>query len=128
MDASKKGFGAVILQDNKPIYFTSRSLTPAEKNYQNLERECMAVIWGMEKFHFYRYGKEFLLQMDQKPLTSIFKKHLVDVSPRVQRIVMHSWPYMFQMEWIPGKDNAIEDRHLSISSSQKLSCLYTKST
>ena len=43
-DALKKGFGAVILQDNKPIYFTSRSLTPAEKNYQNLERACMAAI------------------------------------------------------------------------------------
>ena len=79
MDASKKGFGAVILQDNKPIYFTSRNLTSAEKNYQNLEWECMAAIWGMEKFHFYLNSKEFLLQMDQKPLTSIFKKHLVDV-------------------------------------------------
>ena len=39
MDASKKGFGTIILQDNKPIYFASRSLTPAEKNYQNLEQE-----------------------------------------------------------------------------------------
>ena len=64
MDASKRGFGTIILQDNKPIYFASRSLTPVEKNYQNLERECMAVIWGMEKFHFYLYGKEFLLQTD----------------------------------------------------------------
>ena len=109
MDASKKGFGAIILQDNKPIYFTFRSLTLAEKNYQNLEWECMAAIWGMEKFHFYLYGKEFLLQTDQKPLTSIFKKHLVDVSPRVWRIAMRSWPYMFKMEWIPGKDNAIAD-------------------
>ena len=70
MDASKKGFGTIILQDNKPIYFASRGLTLVEKNYQNLERECMAAKWGMEKFHFYLYGKEFLLQMDQKPLTS----------------------------------------------------------
>ena len=114
-DASKKGFGAVILQDNKPIYFTSRNLTLAKKNYQNLERECMAVIWGMEKFHFYLYGKEFLLQTDQKPLTSIFKKHLVDVSPRVRRIAMRSWPYTFKTEWIPGKDNAIADRLSRVS-------------
>ena len=69
----------------------------------------MAAIWGMEKFHFYLYVKEFLLQMDQKPLTSIFKKHLVDVSRRVWRIAMHSWPYVFKTEWIPGKDNAIAD-------------------
>ena len=69
----------------------------------------MAAIWGMEKFHFYLYGKEFLLQMDQKPLTSIFKKHIVDVSLRVRRIAMRSWPYTFKTEWIPGKDNAIAD-------------------
>ena len=69
----------------------------------------MAAIWGMQKFHFYLYGKEFLLQTDQKPLTSIFKKHLVDVSPRVWRITMHSWLYMFKMEWILGKDNIIAD-------------------
>ena len=114
-DALKKGFGAVILRDNKPMYFASRSLTPAEKNYQNLERECMAVIWGMEKFNFYLYGKEFLLQTDQRPLTSIFKKHMVNVSPRIGRIAMCSWPYMFKTEWIPGKDNAIADRLSRVS-------------
>ena len=69
----------------------------------------MAAIWGMEKFHFYLYGKEFLPQMDQRSLTSIFKKHMVDVLPRIRRIMMHSWPYMFKTEWIPGKDNAIAD-------------------
>ena len=75
----------------------------------------MAVIWGMEKFHFYLYGKEFLLQTDQRPLTSIFKKHMVDVSPRIWRIAMHSWPYTFKTEWIPGKDNAIADRLSRVS-------------
>ena len=48
-DASKKGFGAVILQEEQPIYYSSRSLTSAEKNYQNLEREAQAAVWGMEK-------------------------------------------------------------------------------
>ena len=52
-DASKKGLGAVILQDLKPVMFTLRALTGAEKNYQNLERECLATIWGMEKFHYF---------------------------------------------------------------------------
>ena len=49
-DASKKGLGAVILQDLKLVMFASRALTGAEKNYQNLERECLATIWGMENF------------------------------------------------------------------------------
>ena len=82
-DASKKGLGAVILQDSKPVMFASRALTRAEKNYQNLERECLATIWGMEKFHYFLYGKHFMLETDQKPLASIYKKHMVDISPRI---------------------------------------------
>ena len=39
----------------------------------------------MEKFHCFLYGKEFTLETDQKPLVSIYKKHMVDISPRVQK-------------------------------------------
>ena len=108
-DASKKGFGAVLIQDNKPVYFASRTLTPSEKNYQNLERKCMAAVWGMEKFHYYLYGGHFTLQTDQKPLVAIFKKHLCDVSPRIQRIAIRSWQYDFNTVWIKGKLNVIAD-------------------
>ena len=76
-DASKKGFGAVILQEEQPIYYASRALTSAEKNYQNLEREAQAAVWGMEKFHYFLYGRKFILQTDQKPLVSIFRKHMM---------------------------------------------------
>ena len=64
-DASKKGFGAVILQEEQPIYYASRALTSAEKNYQNLEHEAQAAVWGMEKFHYFLYGRKFILQTDQ---------------------------------------------------------------
>ena len=56
-NASKKGLGAVLLQNSKPVMFMSRALTGSERNYQNLERECLATIWGMEKFHYFLYGK-----------------------------------------------------------------------
>ena len=108
-DASKKGFGAVLLQAGKPVYFASRSLTTTEQNYQNLEREAMAAIWGMEKFHYFLYGRRFILQTDQKPLEAIFRKHLVDVSPRIQRIAIRSWPYDFETQWIKGKLNVVAD-------------------
>ena len=87
-DVSKKGFGAVILQEEQPIYYASRALTSAEKNYQNLEREAQAAVWAMEKFHYFLYGRKFILQTDQKPLVSIFRKHMIDVSPRIQRITI----------------------------------------
>ena len=100
-DASKKGFGAVILQEEQPIYYASRALTSAEKNYQNLEREAQAAVWGMEKFHYFLYGRKFILQTDQKPLVSIFRKHMIDVSPRIQRITIRAWQYDFEPQHIP---------------------------
>ena len=45
-NASKKGLGAVLLQNSKPVISASRALTGSERNYQNLERECLATIWG----------------------------------------------------------------------------------
>ena len=69
----------------------------------------MAAVWGMEKFHYFLYGRHFILQTDQKPLVSIFKKHMVDVSPRIQRLAIRTWQYDFTPEWIPGKQNLISD-------------------
>ena len=108
-DASKKRFGAVILQEKQPIYYASRALTSAEKNYQNLEREAQAAVWGMEKFHYFLYGRKFILQTDQKPLVSIFRKHMIDVSPRIQRITIRAWQYEFEPQHIPGRNNVISD-------------------
>ena len=108
-DVSKKGFGAVILQEEQPIYYASRALTSAEKNYQNLECEAQAAVWGMEKFHYFLYGRKFILQTDQKPLVSIFRKHMIDVSPRIQRITIRAWQYDFIPQHIPGKINVIAD-------------------
>ena len=59
----------------------------------------------MEKFHYFLYGKEFTLETDQKPLVSIYKKHMVDISPRVQRLIVRSFPYQpFNVIYKKGKD------------------------
>ena len=91
-DASKKGLGAVLLQNSKPVMFASRALTGSERNYQNLECECLAKIWVMEKFHYFLYGKEFTLETDQKPMVSIYKKHMGEISPRIQILIVRSFP------------------------------------
>ena len=58
----------------------------------------------MEKFHYFLYGKEFTLETDQKPLVSIYKKHMVDISPRVQRLIVRSFPYLpFKVVYKKGK-------------------------
>ena len=64
----------------------------------------------MEKFHYFLYGKEFTLETDQKPLASIYKKHMVDISPRVQRLIVRSFPYLpFKVVYKKGKDIPVVD-------------------
>ena len=109
-NASKKGLGAVLLQNSKPVMFVSRALTGSERNYQNLERECLATIWGMEKFHYFLYGKEFTLETDQKPLVSIYRKHMMEILPRIQRIVVGSFPYQpFDVQYRKGMEIPLAD-------------------
>ena len=109
-DASKKGLGACLTQNGKVVCYASRALTKTEQNYQNLEREALGTIWGMEKFHYFLYGKEFTSETDQKPLVSIYKKHMVDISPRVQRLIVSSFPYLpFHVVYKKGKDIPVAD-------------------
>ena len=109
-DASKKGLGACLIQNGKVVCYASRALTKTEQNYQNLEREALGNIWGLEKFHYFLYGKEFTLETDHKPLVSIYKKHMVDISPRVQRLIVRSFPYQpFTVIYKKGKNIPVAD-------------------
>ena len=64
----------------------------------------------MEKFHCFLYGKEFTLETDQKPLVSTYKKHMIDISPRVQRLIVRSLPYLpFKVLYKKGIDIPLAD-------------------
>ena len=64
----------------------------------------------MEKFHYFLYGKKFTLETDQKPLVSIYKKHMIDISPRVQRLIVRSFPYLpFKVVYRKGTDIPVAD-------------------
>ena len=99
----KKGLGAVLIQNGTPIHFATRAISSTKSNYQNLEHETLGTIWGMEKFHYFLYGNKFTLETDQKPLVSIYQKHLVDVSPRIQRLIIRALSYNFHIVYVPGK-------------------------
>ena len=77
-------------ENDRVICFAPLFLTETEQNYQNLEREALGTILGMGKFHYFVYGKEFTLETDQKPLVTIYKKHMIDISPRVQRLTVNN--------------------------------------
>lgn len=58
VDASQHAIGAVLLQNNHPIAYASRSLSTSEKNYPQIEKEAQAIRFACKKFHSYIYGKE----------------------------------------------------------------------
>ncbi|GBN33495.1 Retrovirus-related Pol polyprotein from transposon 17.6 [Araneus ventricosus] len=75
-DASPVGVAAVLshIVDNveNPVAFASRSLTEAERNYSQLDREALAIIFGVSHFINYIYGRHFVLITDNQPLSRIF--------------------------------------------------------
>ena len=78
-DASPYGVGAMLSQyqddeTEKPVAFASRSLSKAEKNYSHLEKEGLAVIFGVKHFHQYLYGRRFTILTDHQPLRRLLVK------------------------------------------------------
>ena len=108
-NASCKGLGACLLQNEKPVYFASKALTEMQKGYVMIELESLAVAWPMEKFHHFLYGNEFTLETNQKPLEVILSKSLNQATPRLQRILIRTFPYHFKIRYIPGVNNQVAD-------------------
>jgi hypothetical protein len=76
-DASHYGIGATLMHrfpngTTRAIAYASRTLSPAEKNYSQIEKEGLAIVWGTEKYHKYLCGRKFELHTDHEPLLSIF--------------------------------------------------------
>ena len=116
VDASQRGIGAVLLQANGPVEFASKLLSEAESRYSNIEREMLTVLFGLEKFHYYAYGRPVVVESDHKPLEAISKKHLSSAPPRLARMLLRIQKYDVQIKHLPGKDIPVADALSRISS------------
>jgi hypothetical protein len=74
-----------------------------EKNYPQIDLELLAVVWALERFNLFTYGRHVTVKTDHSPLTRIVKKPLADLSIQQQRLVARSLRYDFDLLYQPGK-------------------------
>lgn len=112
VDAGPVGLRAVLVQLNefgsRIISYASKSLSAVERRYCQTEKEALALVWGVERFHYYLFGREFEFITDHKPLEVIFGTRSKPCA-RIERWVLRLQSYKYKIIYKPGKTN-IADR------------------
>ena len=108
-DASEKGLGVSLMQEGKPIAYASRALTTTETNYAQIEKELFAIVFGVERFHQYTYGRKVVVDSDHKPLETIFGKPLVSAPRRLQKMFMRLQLYNIEIQYKKGSEMYLAD-------------------
>ena len=133
VDTSKKGIGAVMLQQDKivrnesksdgeiptnlrPISYASKTLSTTESNYSNIERELLGPLFAVTHFKHFTYGRLVHVITDHKPLVSLFKKSLVDASPRLTRMLIQLLDFSLCVIHQPGAKMHLSDAISRLSS------------
>ncbi|UYV76723.1 K02A2.6-like, partial [Cordylochernes scorpioides] len=111
-DASQYGIGTVLMQGGHAIEYASFSLNATQRKYAQIEKELLAIVFGCERFQYYIWGNDVIVETDHKPLLSIVKKPLEKLSPRLQRMVLRLMRFQISLKFTPGKNMFVAD-HLS---------------
>ena len=111
-DASPVGVGAVLEQNEKPILFVSKTLSKAERNYSQIEREALAIVWAIKRLHKYLFDRKFDLVTDNKPLFFIFNPNKavpVMTAARLQRWSLFLMAYDYNIVHKSASENKVAD-------------------
>ena len=110
-DASNEGIGAVLMQEHDgkfhPVSYASKKLSSTEKNYSTVEKECLAIVWGVRKFELYLQGVPFVLQTDHMPLNYIATAKFKN--SRIMRWALFLQNFDMGLKPVRGSDNVGAD-------------------
>jgi hypothetical protein len=114
-DSSSYGLGAALMQIDRSgkrtiVAYGSRTLSETEKNYAQIEKECLALYWAAEKFKEYITGIHIILESDHKPLVQILQtKPMDELSPRLLRFRLKLMRFDYEVQYTPGKQLSVAD-------------------
>ena len=108
-DASSTGLGAALVQEGKPLAYASRALSDTEVGYAQIEKECLAIVFSLERFHQYTFGRETAVHTDHKPLETIVKKALHKAPKRIQGMLLRLLQYGIDVTYRRGKEMHFAD-------------------
>jgi hypothetical protein len=106
-DASEYGVGAVLSHkiDGEPISFASATLSDSQEGYAQVEKEALGIVFAIQKFHKFLYGRKFTLVTDHQPLKFIFdplKRIPVTANARLQRWALLLSGYTYNIVYRKG--------------------------
>ena len=110
-----------IPRNLRPVAYASESLSKAEQNYANIERELLGFVFSLETFKHFTSGRKTNIITDHKPLTSLFSKCLANTSPRLARMMLCICDYDANVLYQKGSKMFLSDvlSHLSSHNTRK---------
>ena len=109
VDASKYGIDCCLMQEERPIAFASKSLTQTEVGYAQIEKELLAIVFGLKRWNQFTYGRHVIVHSDHKPISAIMKKPLSASPPRLMRMLLQLQKYNIEVIHKSGKDIPVSD-------------------